>query len=150
MFARRVRQTSPHRCHHRLDGRSGVPLRSLVRASMMTFFFFADHSPRACRASILVSIVRVADPSQQLRRIAFLVGCSFMVMWAALMAQKIQICIMDDCMVAASVGISQLISQCPSHSHVRSRSQSPPPSSGRDFRSIARRFACLFPPEDKN
>jgi hypothetical protein len=44
------------------------------------------------------------------------------------MAQKIQICIMDDCMVAASVGISQLISQCLSHSHVRSGSQSPPPA----------------------
>ncbi|KAF8551772.1 hypothetical protein OG21DRAFT_1486742 [Imleria badia] len=63
----------------------------------------------ACRTSILFSIVRVANPSEQLRRVAYLVGCSFLIMWAALMVQKIQICITDACLIAGSVGLSQLI-----------------------------------------
>ncbi|KAF8130127.1 hypothetical protein EV363DRAFT_1399330 [Boletus edulis] len=63
----------------------------------------------ACRLSILFSIIRVASPSQQLRRIALLIGCSFLVMWAALMAQKIQICATENCVIAGSVGLSQLI-----------------------------------------
>ena len=111
-------------------------------------FFFADRSPRACRTSILFSIVRVVPPSQSLRRIAILVGCSFLIMWAALIGQKLQICIQNYCKVAGSVGLSQLISQCPIHSHVLSRSQSPP--SGRGFRCGARRVAYLPPPKNKD
>ncbi|KAF8551773.1 hypothetical protein OG21DRAFT_1512392 [Imleria badia] len=63
----------------------------------------------ACRTSILFSIIRVANPSEQLRRVAYLVGCSFLIMWAALLGQKIQICLAHACLVAAPVGLSQII-----------------------------------------
>ncbi|KAI9460782.1 hypothetical protein HD554DRAFT_2028542, partial [Boletus coccyginus] len=63
----------------------------------------------ACRTSILFSIVRVVPPSRLLRCIAILVGCSFLIMWAALMGQKIEICLESQCKIAGSVGLSQLI-----------------------------------------
>ncbi|KIJ63210.1 hypothetical protein HYDPIDRAFT_156758 [Hydnomerulius pinastri MD-312] len=63
----------------------------------------------SCRISILISIVRAANPSPQLRRAAWLTGCSFALMWIALIAQRIVICVQHSCEIAQTVAISQLI-----------------------------------------
>lgn len=116
-------------------------------------FFCANCSVRACRISILLSIARVANPSQRLRRIMFLVGCSFVVMWAALLGQKIHVCVKNGCIMTFSIGVSLLFSQCPSHSRVHAKCLNPRSralSSKCDFRFCARRFAYLSPPKDKD
>ena len=86
------------------------------------YLFKADRFFRACRTSILLSIVRIANPSQKLRRIASLVGLSFLLMWAALIGQRIHICLVNGCIIAASVGLSQLISQWSCQSQGRPKS----------------------------
>ncbi|KAF8136917.1 hypothetical protein EV363DRAFT_1394511 [Boletus edulis] len=63
----------------------------------------------ASRISILFSTVHVVNPSERLRRVAFFVLCAFIAMWAALMGQRIQICITDACVIGAPVAIPQLI-----------------------------------------
>ncbi|KAF9239317.1 hypothetical protein BU15DRAFT_74736 [Melanogaster broomeanus] len=63
----------------------------------------------ACRISILLSIVRAANPSRQLRRAVYFVGWSFVVMWVASLAQRIYICVQDQCKIADLVAIFQLI-----------------------------------------
>ena len=105
----------------------------------------ADRSLRPCRISILFSIVRVTNPSQYLRRVAFFVGCSFIIMWAAIMVQKIRIC-QSTCMMAASVGLSQLLSPFPI---VCARLVGVSITfSDRDGRRRPRRTACLLPSTD--
>lgn len=102
-----------HRQDYELDHCDGVYLRSLVRRRRDVFVLGADGLARACRTSILFSIVRVANPSQRLRRVASLVGCSFLLMWAALMGQRIHVCLKGNCLIAASVGLAQLVGPCP-------------------------------------
>ncbi|KAF8433043.1 hypothetical protein L210DRAFT_2757128 [Boletus edulis BED1] len=63
----------------------------------------------SCRASILFSIIRVANLTQQFRRVAWLIGCSFLIMWAAIIGQKLQLCVTNSCIAAGSVALSQLI-----------------------------------------
>ncbi|KAH0834210.1 hypothetical protein J3R83DRAFT_11522 [Lanmaoa asiatica] len=61
------------------------------------------------RMSILCSIVRITNPTPKLRRIAYCIGVMFLAMEAALLAQKIFICVKDLCRITNAVAIAQLV-----------------------------------------
>ncbi|KIJ63209.1 hypothetical protein HYDPIDRAFT_113820 [Hydnomerulius pinastri MD-312] len=63
----------------------------------------------AARISILISIVRVSQPSPRSKRVATLIGVSFGLMWLVLSIQKLEICLHNSCMIGHSVAIAQII-----------------------------------------
>ncbi|KAG1723016.1 uncharacterized protein EDB91DRAFT_185476 [Suillus paluster] len=66
----------------------------------------------AARMSIIFSIIRVANRSgyKTHKRITYLIAVSFACMWAALLAQKMSMCIYA-CQMTHSVAVSQLITE---------------------------------------
>lgn len=63
----------------------------------------------AARLSILLSIMRIGNPSKTLRRICIAMGFSFMIMFLALQGQRVELCITVQCRVFKSTAVSQLI-----------------------------------------
>lgn len=63
----------------------------------------------AARLSILLSIMRVGNPSRTLRRISIAMGFSFMIMFLVLQGQRVEVCITVQCRVFKSTAVSQLI-----------------------------------------
>ncbi|KIJ13009.1 hypothetical protein PAXINDRAFT_81922, partial [Paxillus involutus ATCC 200175] len=61
------------------------------------------------RMSILCSIVRIANPSPKLRRIAYCIAAVFSTMGIALVAQKIVMCSLDSCKFMSHIAITQLV-----------------------------------------
>ncbi|KAJ8585096.1 hypothetical protein M405DRAFT_865664 [Rhizopogon salebrosus TDB-379] len=61
------------------------------------------------RASVLCSLMRVANPEGGLRYVIHGIGTSFGIMWIGLVAQKIYFCRYYACGIPDSVAISQLI-----------------------------------------
>ncbi|KAF9241291.1 hypothetical protein BU15DRAFT_60918 [Melanogaster broomeanus] len=61
------------------------------------------------RMSILCSIVRIANPSPKLRRVAYCIAALFLVMEIAFVAQKLVICKKNLCKVTNDVAITQLV-----------------------------------------
>ncbi|KIK91736.1 hypothetical protein PAXRUDRAFT_830571 [Paxillus rubicundulus Ve08.2h10] len=61
------------------------------------------------RMSILCSIVRIANPSPKLRRVAYGIAVVLLTTAIALVAQKIVMCSMDSCKFTMHVAITQLV-----------------------------------------
>ncbi|KAG2146294.1 hypothetical protein DEU56DRAFT_899737 [Suillus clintonianus] len=61
------------------------------------------------RASILCSLMRVANPEGSLRHIVYGTGIFFVIMWIGTIAQKIYICERYACRIPNFVAISQLV-----------------------------------------
>ncbi|KAG9310822.1 hypothetical protein JVU11DRAFT_8675 [Chiua virens] len=61
------------------------------------------------RLSILCSIVRIANPTPFLRRIAYGVGILFLATEIGLLAQKVLICLNNHCWFALSIAVAQLV-----------------------------------------
>ncbi|KAF9241289.1 hypothetical protein BU15DRAFT_45047, partial [Melanogaster broomeanus] len=61
------------------------------------------------RMSILCSIVRIANPSPKLRRVAYCIAALFLVMEIVLVAQKLVTCKENFCKVTNGVAITQLV-----------------------------------------
>ncbi|KAI6007895.1 hypothetical protein EDC04DRAFT_2780235 [Pisolithus marmoratus] len=63
----------------------------------------------AARVSVLLSVVRVGNPSPTLKKIAVTVGISFIIMFFALEGQRIYVCLSSGCRGFGSTGVSQLV-----------------------------------------
>ncbi|KAG1742813.1 hypothetical protein EDB19DRAFT_597143 [Suillus lakei] len=65
----------------------------------------------AARMSIIFSIIRIANLSgcKIHKQITYLIAVSFVCMWAALIAQKMSVCELHNCLMSESVALSQLI-----------------------------------------
>ncbi|KAF8838575.1 hypothetical protein BDN67DRAFT_971363 [Paxillus ammoniavirescens] len=61
------------------------------------------------RMSILCSIVRIANPSPNLRRIAYCIAAVFLTTGFALVAQKIVVCSLNSCKFTMHIAITQLV-----------------------------------------
>jgi hypothetical protein len=61
------------------------------------------------RASILCSLIRVANPECGLRRVVYGTGISFIIMFIGVVAQRIYICEQYECEIPNFVAITQLI-----------------------------------------
>ncbi|KAF9241293.1 hypothetical protein BU15DRAFT_44932, partial [Melanogaster broomeanus] len=61
------------------------------------------------RMSILCSIVRIANPSPKLRRVAYCIAALFLVLGIALVTQKLVICQQNRCRFTSDVAITQLV-----------------------------------------
>ncbi|KAG8216477.1 hypothetical protein J3R82DRAFT_6588 [Butyriboletus roseoflavus] len=64
------------------------------------------------RISILASIVRVSHPEGILRHIALAIGVSFGIMALAMLALRIQLCVVDACDMTTTVLIAQTTTDC--------------------------------------
>ncbi|KAI6121980.1 hypothetical protein F5141DRAFT_1211607 [Pisolithus sp. B1] len=63
----------------------------------------------AARVSVLLSIVRVGSPSPNLKKIAVVVGISFIIMFLAIEGQRLGVCLSSGCREFTSTAVSQLV-----------------------------------------
>ncbi|KAF9241286.1 hypothetical protein BU15DRAFT_45096 [Melanogaster broomeanus] len=73
------------------------------------------------RMSILYSILRIANPSPRLRRVAYYIAALFLTMGVALLAEKLVICEINRCRYKDFVAITQLVSEYSNFFRMRSR-----------------------------
>ena len=97
--------------------------------------------------SILCSVVRIANPTPKLRRIAYGIGIMFLTTEAGLVAQKIIMCVQNVCRFTNPVAIAQLVSESFfAHRPSGLEPDMPNSKSGRRLRYHPRRLADMVPP----